>query len=306
MLYAVPKPNVIFRRRPKILIKLRASAVWRWSVLPIRMQRQIGWHKVNPNRDAAFSEIDVLKKAEDEVRKAISFIEEGNHIVLIDAWSEMGALCREQGNYFKAAAHLDQTGATDNQSAEYFNNSIKYFNNSIGLARAINNDYAVGEAYHGIGLTYSFKEDYQRALEYAEKAIEVADAVPSTYIKGRAQRTIATISWRLTDDYQYEPALRLAVESFNNIMALAHAGYGKTAFVQAFGRQQERSKWLPITVPMTGVKREEDLIRSLSQQLWPEDPSRHPKATSNTPLDHLLFYFDFDQPLLILTGDQTV
>lgn len=184
-----------------------------------RMRRQLGWHRINPQRDVESPGYLSLEEAKQQVMHALSLIEEGNHIIRIDAHSEMGAICREQHKFHEAIAE---------------------FRESIKLAREIDNSYAEGEAYHGMALTYFLDKDFEHAREYSEEALSLGRKIQSPYILGRAQRTLANIAWHSGD---FEQSFRLAIESFLNIMEVDKHSLSDSAAKKAMF-QQEWMDWI--------------------------------------------------------------
>jgi len=163
-----------------------------------RMYRQQGWYKVF-SREHFDDAKDDYNKANEHLTEAVNLFENIEDTKespdLADAYTEIGLLFREQGQYDRA---------------------IDFFMKSKILAEKYDNKHLVADNYQRLAVSYYYQGNKKLAMEKAQKSLAINKS-RDYHIHSRAERVIADIEF---EQENYPQAFAFALMSLINRVAV--------------------------------------------------------------------------------------
>ena len=148
-------------------------------------------------------------KAEENLKEALPvFIELKETIRIYECCRNLRSVYQSQGNNPKAiefiltmlpmyAEDINKIDILDDLSYDYTTVNpelgIKYGLQELELAKKLNNNKAIANAYNQIGLNYRFRSDYPNALEFHKKALSLFEDIRDTINIGQAKSNIGIV-----------------------------------------------------------------------------------------------------------------
>ncbi len=148
-------------------------------------------------------------KAEENLKEALPvFIELKETIRIYECCRNLRSVYQSQGNNPKAiefilnmlpmyAEDINKIDMLDDLSYDYTTVNpelgIKYGLQELELAKKLNNNKAIANAYNQIGLNYRFRSDYPNAIEFHKKALSLFEDIHDTMNIGQAKSNIGIV-----------------------------------------------------------------------------------------------------------------
>ena len=161
-----------------------------------RHYRQIGWYKVKPDRTHFELAQADYAKAMTMFDQAIEQIQQRHQSLLMELYNEKGTLLREQGQY---------------------ENAIRLYQDSQAIAENLENPIWLIDNLQDRGVAYYLQGNLEQAQVVSAQAKDLAEQYPAPHWVGRAQRTLANVSFQQGD---YGLSLETALLSCINILEL--------------------------------------------------------------------------------------